>query len=639
MRSAATFLPSSVLGHGTAFLVTCACALPSSAPAICENPDDPYQVLDFHLEIDPADWVAIRHDLTYDDERPAYFWCGDEDPLSVSVRRKPTAAIPSDSDPQKVSLKIDIDEYVPDQEWHSHRKISLENGEGSLLIEEGFAWLMLARAGVISGGTSWVRVHVNGSPVGIYTRVEQIDKSYLRRHLGEDEGFLYKEGEQRTRESEVDPYEADLCYEPFDHVCPIPVDGYASLGLYCDLPQLMGLGAVNALLANDDGLLAKENNHWWYNSERPRLYFAWDLDTVMRPSDVGVDPHDFGRGQQDFQTLLLADPVLRNLFDRILARLVADSHHPDVLDRLLDDLEVAIGPAISADPLNDLEGSVAEEFASMRAWLRERIELLPGFLPPAEPTDLVINEVLASNRSINQDEGGEYADWVEILNRGDQVVSLDGISLSDDPAQPRRWTFPPLDLGPGEHLLVWCDNDTTQGVLHTGFRLDADGERVGLYRLEGQETETIDYVWFAPQETDVSLGRLPDGSPGLVPLQSPTPEAANLADSPLLLTLPNPPVFVVRGESLRFSGRVENKGDANVVFDRALLAVDGPVDLDALLYQGRDIVIPVGGSKLVPLKLPVPGRAPLGAYTVGVTVYYEGLRLSGDSFGVEVIAP
>ncbi|MCZ6695026.1 MAG: CotH kinase family protein, partial [Acidobacteria bacterium] len=160
------------------------------AGAICLLPNEPFQVLDFHLDIDPADWDAIRHDTTFNDERSAMFHCGDEIPGLVSVRRKPTIAIPSEADPRKVSLKIDLDEFVLGQEWNSHRKFNLENGGPGALVREGVAWLLMARAGVITSGATWVRLHVNGEVIGIYIRAEQIDKAFLRRHLNEDLGFL-----------------------------------------------------------------------------------------------------------------------------------------------------------------------------------------------------------------------------------------------------------------------------------------------------------------------------------------------------------------------------------------------------------------------------------------------------------------
>jgi hypothetical protein len=494
----------------------------------CLNVGDPLQVLDFHLTIDPSDWNTILRDTSFNIERPAYFWCGDETPLLVSVRRKPTVAIPDEQNAVKVSLKIDLDEYVPDQEWNSHRKISLENGGGAVLVREGLSWLLMVRAGVITGNAAWVHLTVNGEPVGIYTRVEQIDKAFLRRHLGEDEYFLYDEGTLQTREGELDPYAAALCYQPFSSTCALPADGYASLHRDLNLPELMSEAVVNAFILNEDGLLAKENNHFWYNSPQPRLYFPWDLDTIFRQDAEGRDPHATAMRTSKWETMLLGDAGLRALFDTILLRLIGDPFHPDVLDRLIDDLTPAIGPAIDADPYNDLGRTFAAEAVFLRTWLRNRVAGVRAYLPPENPFPVVINELMASNRSTIRDETGEYADWVELYNRGAETVSLDGLYLSDAPATPRRWAFPPgTSIPPGGYLLVWCDNDVLQGPLHTGFRLEAGGETIGLYASDADLNRILDFVWFGPQRPDVSYGRSPDGSPGPRTSVRPTPGAAN----------------------------------------------------------------------------------------------------------------
>jgi hypothetical protein len=68
---------------------------------------------------------------------------------------------------------------------------------------------------------------------------------------------------------------------------------------------------------------------------------------------------------------------------------------------------------------------------------------------------VVLNEVLALNGSTNFDEHGDTSDWVELFNRGSRPVDLGGYYLSDDPAEPRKWTFPSLSIGPQEYLLVF----------------------------------------------------------------------------------------------------------------------------------------------------------------------------------------
>lgn len=508
----------------------------AAAPVLaeCSHLNDPLQVLDFRFDMDPSDWDFVLHDVNFDDagnqntEKPAMFSCGDEAPVPARVRRKKLAALPSDANPVKVSLKIDFDDDVPDGEWHSHRKISLENGAGGVLVTEGLAWQLLARAGVIASGSAWVRLSVNGKPIGIYTRVEQVDKRFLRRHLGEDEGFLFKATRQVTREGETDPHAAKLCYWPFGDKCPIP-PSYATLPQDCDVHQLLALAAVNAYMVNWDSLFGLGNNYWWYSSTRPRLYFPWDLDVAMTAdprTDPRRDPHDLVPGASGFE-VLLNDAGLRAHFDSELLRLVRDTFQIDVLDRILDEITAAVGPAIRSDPLNGLAGGFDAEVKRLRGWLRTRNESVKGFLPSSEPPAIVINEVLASNGSINADEHGEYADWVELYNRGSAAAPLANLYLSDDPASPRKWPLPGGEMAPGSHQLVWCDHDADQGPFHTGFQLNADGDAVGLYEVEGNAHRAVDFVLLGPEARDVSLGRFPDGSPGFRRLSCPTPAAAN----------------------------------------------------------------------------------------------------------------
>jgi hypothetical protein len=65
-------------------------------------------------------------------------------------------------------------------------------------------------------------------------------------------------------------------------------------------------------------------------------------------------------------------------------------------------------------------------------------------------------------------------------------------------------------IEPGGYLLFWADNDEEQGPTHTNFKLDKEGEYVGLYDRDG--VTLIDGLSFGQQYEDVSYGRLPDGN-------------------------------------------------------------------------------------------------------------------------------
>jgi hypothetical protein len=503
-----------------------------SARCDCSNVDDFLQVLDLHLEMDPADWDVVRRDTLFETERPARFHCGDEAPIDVVVRRKRSDALPSSEDPIKVSLKIDFDDRVEDGEWHSHRKLSLESGViraalPGALLREGIAWEILRRSGTVSGAATWVRLHLNGQLLGVYTRVEEIDKSFLRRRLDEDEGFLYKfdtiepdVGMHRrlTRRDETDPYYDALCWEPFDAFCAPPEDAFGSLRQHLDVRQYLHVTTVNALLGNIDGLLEVVQNYFFYDTERPRVYFSWDLDLTLLPDRAETPPHSTEVDRKLFE----AAPGLRPIWDRELLRLATDTMADANIDRLLDDVAAAVGPAVKADPYHHLDGGFDAELERIRTWLKARTAFLRSSLPPAAPSSLVINEVLAVNHDTNRDGADETDDWVEILNRSAEPAPLAGLFLSDDPAEPLRFALPDVVLSPGERLLIWCDNDLEQGPDHASFQLDGDGEAIGLYEEVDGIVRVHDFLRFGPQSADVSIGRSPDGDPRVVPLPCPT---------------------------------------------------------------------------------------------------------------------
>jgi len=82
-----------------------------------------------------------------------------------------------------------------------------------------------------------------------------------------------------------------------------------------------------------------------------------------------------------------------------------------------------------------------------------------SYLIGAEAPSLYINEFLASNDSCCQDPQGDYDDWLEIYNAGEESVELGGMYLTDDLADPTQWQFPDTSIEACGFILVWADND------------------------------------------------------------------------------------------------------------------------------------------------------------------------------------
>ncbi len=137
---------------------------------------------------------------------------------------------------------------------------------------------------------------------------------------------------------------------------------------------------------------------------------------------------------------------------------------------------------------------------------------------------LRINEVLADNVSAF-DNASSHPDVIELYNDSATVLDIGGMALTDDPAVPQKFVFPIATIIPaGGYLLVLADSEFALAGIHTGFALDAGGETLSLYALDG--TTLLDSVSFGTQIPDCSIGRT--GPTAEWELNAPTLGAANV---------------------------------------------------------------------------------------------------------------
>ncbi len=168
-----------------------------------------------------------------------------------------------------------------------------------------------------------------------------------------------------------------------------------------------------------------------------------------------------------------------------------------------------------AEPANGFEGRTWEYFVDASA-----------------PTgQVVLTEFCASNLNGLKDEDGDAEDWIELHNAGATAVNLAGWSLTDDADFPGKWTFPELNLPPGQYVVVFASGKDRRAAgtgarLHTNFKLGGDGEYLGLFDANApRRVSSALAPKYPTQRNDYSFG-LSSGASWQY-FRTPSPGAAN----------------------------------------------------------------------------------------------------------------
>src|SRR6185503_19237539 len=93
----------------------------------------------------------------------------------------------------KPGLRVDFDRYTGDQKFLGLKSFVLRNNtQDPSNLHERLGMLLFRRLGLPAPREAHTKLYINNRYVGLYTIVESIDKPFLKRTFGEDEGYLYK---------------------------------------------------------------------------------------------------------------------------------------------------------------------------------------------------------------------------------------------------------------------------------------------------------------------------------------------------------------------------------------------------------------------------------------------------------------
>ena len=113
---------------------------------------------------------------------------------------------------------------------------------------------------------------------------------------------------------------------------------------------------------------------------------------------------------------------------------------------------------------------------------------------------VVINEVCSGNKSYELDRG-QIADYIELYNTGKQDCVLNGLFLSDDRYDLKKFSLAKMNIDANGYVVIACEKGGNT------FSIDKNGETIYLSNDDGYILDQVDVVEL---EKDTAYVRIPE---------------------------------------------------------------------------------------------------------------------------------
>lgn len=247
----------------------------------------------FH-EIDSLDTVQMRATVQIDGKKI--------DSVGVKLKGNYSFSIPTDKKP----LKIDFNAFVKSKNYEGLRAINLSNEfPDPSMLRNTVAYKILREAGVKAPRTAFAKVFVNNKYKGVYTLIEQIDKSFLTDHFNENSGELIKavassltwlQGdtlsfwrnfEMKTK-NKPESWTRLIAFAKKINLTPYDIF-YDSLKSVFDFNSYLPVLAADIIFNNWDSYFFGQNYYLYRDSSENKYYYLpWDYNVSLN-TNFGSD--------------------------------------------------------------------------------------------------------------------------------------------------------------------------------------------------------------------------------------------------------------------------------------------------------------------------------------------------------------
>jgi hypothetical protein len=140
------------------------------------------------LSINARDWQALKDDFLGNTYYPCDFRWRDQVVRNIGIRSRGTGSRSG----VKPGLRVDFDRYTSGMRFLGLKSFVLRNNtQDPSNLHERLTMLLFRKMGIPAPRQAHAKFYVNNEYAGLYTLVESIDKGFLQRVYGEDNGYLY----------------------------------------------------------------------------------------------------------------------------------------------------------------------------------------------------------------------------------------------------------------------------------------------------------------------------------------------------------------------------------------------------------------------------------------------------------------
>jgi len=318
------------------------------------------------LELDPADWAALRATFETNQYYAANLTIDGETVEQVGIRSRGAGSRSG----EKPGLKIDFNKYVSGQEFHGYKSMVLDNAtQDPSMMRELLANRVFEAAGIAAPQIAFCRLTVNTDFWGVYALVEAVSKPFLKARLGEDSGTLYDyewvddyrftyKGDDVATYSPV-PFEPQTNEDKLDGglaefiraINQTPESGYAeAMEGYIDVRRFLTHIAVENACAEYDGIVGEfgMNNFYLYQygGQNRFVFIPWDKDTSFQSPEWPVLQR---LETNEFTRRLMTDPAMKAYYEAEVKRIASTFVNSAFLGSKIDEWAALIRASVAED--------------------------------------------------------------------------------------------------------------------------------------------------------------------------------------------------------------------------------------------------------------------------------------------------